>query len=159
MGQRQAALERMLLDSGHVPRAGILPRPSASCRDRGDAKTWAEIGRVYRQLGGILDLCPLQPGPWDLELAGVAVELDEEQHFNRYRALTLESTLYARSRFPVNVYRGYCHSYEGECLRKAANRGYWASPSTIAQFGPAGILRNLDPPGAPRWKHARSTTS
>ncbi|MBI4322365.1 MAG: hypothetical protein HY675_28060 [Chloroflexi bacterium] len=52
----------------------------------------------------------------------------------------------------MGEYLSFCRSFEGECLSKASNRGYWANPSTIAQFGPAGALRDLNPPGSPRWK-------
>jgi hypothetical protein len=142
----------MLAGAGYAACPGSLPRPSARCRTAGGGALWGEIEQVYRQLGGVLALCPVQPGAWDVELAGIAVELDEEQHFNRYRALTLGSPLYEGTRLPVREYSLFCTSYEGECLRKASNRGYWASLSTIAQFGQAGALRDLNPPGAPRWK-------
>jgi len=152
MGQRQTTLTQMLAEAGYAIRPGSLPRPSAACRTAGDSVLWGEIERVYRRLGGVLALCPIQPGAWDVELAGVAVELDEEQHFNRYRAMTLGSTLYEGSRLPTREYCSFCTAYEGECLRKASNRRYWSSPSTIAQFGPAGARGDLNPPGAPRWK-------
>jgi hypothetical protein len=112
----------------------------------------AEIEWVYRRLGGVQQRCPFRPGAWDLELPAVAVELDEEQHFNRYRAMTLESKLYLGGRFPVGEYLSHCGSHESECLRKASNRGYWANQSTIAHFGPAGPIGDLNSSGAPRWK-------
>jgi hypothetical protein len=35
---------------------------------------------------------PLRPGAWDLVFAdGLVVELDEELHFNRYRAQSLQN--------------------------------------------------------------------
>lgn len=152
MGRQQAALEQLLADARYAVRPGSLPRPSARCRIPGDGALWREIERVYRQLGGVLALSPVRPGAWDVELAGVAVELDEEQHFNRYRAVTLGSALYDGGRLSVREYSEFCTTYEDECLRKASSRAYWAGPSTIAQFGQAGALRDLNPPGSPRWK-------
>lgn len=152
MGKRQETLQQILTDAGYAVGRSALARPSVACRRRATDPTWAGIERVYRRLDGLLSLCPAQPGPWDAELPTVAVELDEEQHFNRYRAMTLESPLYQGSLFPVDDYLSFCRSYEDECLRKASNRGYWATPSTIAQFGPAGAPGDLNPPGAPRWK-------
>jgi hypothetical protein len=153
MGQRQSTLVGLLESAGYPAGSGVLARPSTRSRGAGDQATWAELLRVYKQLDGVLGACPLQAGPWDLEVGGVAVELDEEQHFNRYRLITLDSFVYAaQARFPIDEYRSHCMLYERECIHKASNRGYWTSPSTITQFGPAGPLRDLNPPGAPRWK-------
>jgi hypothetical protein len=38
---------------------------------------------------------PLRLSAWDLEFDGIAVELDEHLHFNRYRGLTLKSPRYS----------------------------------------------------------------
>ncbi|HGF4015342.1 TPA: hypothetical protein ACF6X2_003511 [Burkholderia cenocepacia] len=105
---------------------------------------------MYRELGGVLAECPLRVGHWDIEVGDVAIELDEEQHFNRYRALTLESTCYGEMpAFPLANYRLYCERYESKC---PAFGKFWSSPSTIDQFGPASRLGDLKAPGAPRWK-------
>jgi hypothetical protein len=152
MRRRQVTLRRMLADAGCVHGQRPFLRPSSGCRGAGPPGTWIEIERIYRALGGTSEACPLQPGSWDIELADVAVELDEEQHFNRYRALTLESRLYRDSPFLAGPYSSYCQRYESDCLRKASNRGYWLSPSSMAQFGPASSPGDLSPPGSPRWK-------
>ena len=96
MRSRQDALGHRLITVGYVVRRRGLPRPTEACRSRTPKRVWAEIEVVYRRLGGILARGPLNPGCWDLEIAGVAVELDEEQHFNRYRGTTIESTLSAQ---------------------------------------------------------------
>ena len=153
MGKRQKTLEQLFRDAGYPIGIRKLPRPSVRARGAGPKSMWAEVERVYKQLDGALAACPLQTGQWDMEIGDVAVELDEEQHFNRYRLITLESTLYsAQSSFPLGDYQSHCKLYERECLSKAANRGYWSSDSTIKQFGPASPLGDLRPPGAPRWK-------
>lgn len=133
-------------------RTSGLARQNQSCRPLASTTIWAEIDQVYRGLGGVLPACPISPGAWDLEVGGVAVELDEEQHFNRYRAATLESPLYRLAPEFVSKYRGYCQRREPECLRRASNRGYWSSDSTIRQFGPAAPPAILDDAGSPRWK-------
>jgi len=108
---------------------------------------------VYRLLGGILTECPLRVGAWDVEVGDVVIELDEEQHFNRYRSITLQSAIYSElSTFPLDEYLTYCERYEPKCLSKADNRNYWATSSTDNQFGLSSAPGDLDPPGSSRWK-------
>jgi hypothetical protein len=70
----------------------------------------AELHALYRRLGGLLATPTWRPGGWDLVFGGsLVVELDEELHFNRYRALTLNSSWAkgvgcANSIFPANKY-------------------------------------------------------
>ena len=89
----------------------------------------AEIVDVYRQLGG-LDPVPLQAGPWDMSFNGLVVEYDEEQHFNRYRAATLnqESTC----QLPWHAaYLGFSSTYEDDC-RKCVRREVLDKPADRA---------------------------
>jgi hypothetical protein len=51
------------------------------------AERW--VRALYAQLGGIQSESRLAPRGWDHPLDGFIVEPDEEQHFTRYRALTL----------------------------------------------------------------------
>ena len=53
-----------------------------------------EVKRNYIKLGGVQENIPLKFEKWDIILKDFAIELDEEQHFNRYRAVTLESYIY-----------------------------------------------------------------
>lgn len=153
MGAREETLGRMLAGAGYSVCTHGLDRPSSRSRDGGSESTRREVFRVYRQLGGVLDEAPYRPGRWDLELPGVAVELDEEQHFNRYRLVTLDSSNYqSLVGFPITEYRGYCTEHESECVRKASNRGYWSSESTVAQFGEGDPPGQFAAGGSPRWK-------
>src|SRR4029077_4214261 len=40
-----------------------------------------EVTRIYRMMGGIQDRPRVAPGPWDLQIDEIAIELDEENHF------------------------------------------------------------------------------
>lgn len=85
-----------------------------------------EVARTYRKLGGILDIPTLSFGNWDICLDGFIVELDEEQYFNRYRALTLNSYIYHIEKgFDVFDYGKYCYEHEIDCLKNhhGANTG------------------------------------
>jgi len=115
---------------------------------------WKEVERVYRELGGVLPTCPLRVGPWDIEVGDVALELDEEQHFNRYRAVTLGSSAYdVIPNFPLVSYRQFCKLHESDCSVKcAAGERYWVSTGATKQFGLGSFRGDLNPPGAPRWK-------
>jgi hypothetical protein len=88
-----------------------------------------EVARTYRMLGGILDVPPLSFGKWDICMDGLIVELDEEQQFNRYRAMTLASYIYHVVKgFDLVDYIKYCRIYEYDCLKKSTWGKYWTSP-------------------------------
>jgi hypothetical protein len=109
---------------------------------------------VYRKLGGILEIPPTNRNlQWDLEFDGAAVELDEYLHFNRFRAITLESSVYSLLPvFPVDLYRGFCQKYEAECLRAGAYGGKWTNKSCDSQFGIASPPKDMNGSGPSRWK-------
>lgn len=95
--------------------------------------------RLYRELGGVLASPRFAPGGWDLATAdGLMVELDEQFHFTRYRALTLASPAVAALPWG-EVYGDYCARFEAAAVRGGGGR--WTSPSTERMFGPS------DPPG------------
>ncbi|HVX34092.1 MAG TPA: hypothetical protein VHA80_13215 [Solirubrobacterales bacterium] len=108
------------------------------------------LGDLYRALGGIEDQPVFRPGAWDLSFAdGLVIELDEELHFNRYRALTLDSPW--SSGLPwTDVYRALCRDREADCLQAGRWGRRWTSSSTARMFkgGDPGDLTL----GAPRWK-------
>jgi len=95
---------------------------------------------------------PLRPGAWDLAFeGGLVVELDEELHFNRYRARTL--------RFPWTLdlpwretYLRHCRDREPECLAAGRWGKRWTNPSCESMFGPPDTAGMLDGAGSPRWK-------
>lgn len=112
-----------------------------------------DLQKVYSELGGRLNELPLRTGKWDFEVDGIAIEFDEQLHFNRYRATTLQSSIYLRlPGFPLAEYQRLCSDRESHCLKAGSYRGKWTKPSCEKQFGPGGSAGSLCTEGAPRWK-------
>jgi hypothetical protein len=112
-----------------------------------------EARQVYETLGGILPAAPFIPAShrkWDIFLNGYAVELDEDAHFNRYRKITLASSMYYQlPRYLHETYADYCDTHEGACRRHG---GFWASGGSVVQFGQPAPEGNFRGNGSPRWK-------
>lgn len=141
--KRQATLGKALggLDSSHR---------KLTNRDLQASAYYDEILSVYRRLGGILPVVPCNLKKGDIVLPDIIVELDEEQHFNRYRLVTLESPLYNKlGKFPLDQYRLFCREHEKACR---SDGKFWTSDPCEIQFGKAGERGVLDGQGAPRWK-------
>jgi hypothetical protein len=148
MREMEKALGRLL---GVAAAPKRLRVPQRSDLQRSDLAPM--VFQMYRELGGILPETPLQLRRWDLEFDGVAVELDEYLHFNRYRAITLRSALYERlPAFPVAQYSQYCVERESACLSAGGYGGKWSNPSCVKQFGAAQLPKDLTGNGAPRWR-------
>ena len=146
--KRQNALALALQQLGfapgrnpQVPRFPGLLEPTAS---------W--VLETYKQLGGVLDMPTLKPLGWDIPTtSGLIVELDEEQHFNRYRATTLNMRWAADLPWRDD-YLAYCAEYESVALKSHSGGGFWTTDGAVAQFGPADPTRALEQTGSPRWK-------
>lgn len=111
---------------------------------------FSEIMRVYRQLGGILFNAPTRVGKYDIDTPNFMIELDEENHFNRYRLCTLESSIYTDNcNLDVENYRLFCSSYEGYC-RTDGNCAMTASSEK--QFGISSIDGDFLRISRTRWK-------
>ena len=150
-GKRQQTLQWLLEEAGGTVTHRNIPYPNYECLAK--SGYYDVAAKVYRELGGILDKVPLNLRPWDMEIDGIAVELDEELHFNRYRAKTLECPLYYDlAKFPLRGYRQYCLDYEQKCLSAGGYGGKWTNVSCERQFGEAGVPGDLSGEGAPRWK-------
>lgn len=112
-----------------------------------------EMKRVYQNLGGVLEIPPSRFGAWDIITSDCLIELDEEQHFNRYRAQTLKSSIYDENvSFSIENYERYCTLFEDNCIKKATFGKYWTSPSTEKQFGVSGAKGDFSQNGSTRWK-------
>ena len=109
-----------------------------------------EVKEVYKSLGGILETPPVNTGTWDIDLESLIIELDEENHFNRYRLITLDAPTYMISNnFNVEHYRKYCRSYEKKC---PTTQKRWTNPSAEKQFGESGAEGDFSGNGPARWK-------
>ncbi|ORA38317.1 DUF7255 family protein [Mycobacterium aquaticum] len=149
MRARQDALVHILGEAGYKPAATRSMRPHLKSLRPQDQQ---EILRLYRALGGTLDEPRLRPGPWDCVLeGGLIVELDESEHFNRYRRKTLEQAWAQRLPW-CETYLRYCGQYESACSAERGWGSYWTSIATERLFGPAGPARLLEGAGSPRWK-------
>jgi hypothetical protein len=151
MGEKQDRLSR------HFQNLGITLRPkSVKLPTSVDAQTSlyaSDILETYRALGGVQPQFSVRVGGWDVEIEGFGVELDEQLHFNSYRAITLESPLHEKlPLFPLGTYRVFCDTHRGDCLKAGSYGGKWSNPSCEKQFGPAAPPGNLSGNGAPRWK-------
>ncbi|MDP9435243.1 MAG: hypothetical protein M3P93_08665 [Actinomycetota bacterium] len=148
-GKRAQALAALLTEAGL---AVIDTRPPPPRLETLPSELRADVLDLYRSLGGRPDR-PLQPGAWDLALAGGdVVELDEELHFNRYRARTLERS-WSQGRPWHDAYLVMCQSYERECASAGSWGMRWTNSSCEAMFGRAGPAGDLGASGgAPRWK-------
>lgn len=152
MGRDVDGFAAQLAGIGHTVRAkGISTTPPRL--EQLDHRVAAEVLDLYRRFGGRHEVPNLRPGSWDLEVGGVLVEVDEELHFNRYRAATLACTGYERlPRFPLMEYRRFCEVHERDCLRPGSAQGRWMNDSTEAHFGPSDPRGVLGPAGSSRWK-------
>lgn len=143
-GRRAEVLAELLEHVGYRrrtnprrPRLPDLERAKADC-----------LVAIYRRLGGQVAEPVLTTGPWDLSFDGLLVELDEELHFNRYRAATLRV-----ARRPwTDLYVGYCLDGGPRCRRAGLFGRRWTTPSAEPHFGPPDIPGVLDGAGSPRWK-------
>ena len=148
--QRQGRLAGLLADLG---RREASARPPAPRLDTMPPEAAERVRDLYRALGGDAEeFVVFRPGVWDIVLAdGLIVELDEEQHFNRYRTVTL-APAWADPLPWTAAYRAFSTAHEAAALRKARRGGYWASPSTERMFGPADDPGVFAASGSPRWK-------
>lgn len=130
---------------------GAFRKPSFA--DFSNSEFHNEIKNIYNKLNGQLNTYPVAFRGFDIELPLCIVELDEAQHFNRYRSITLDSSIYKASKsFSTTEYKDYCNQFENECLKKGDNRKYWKTPSTEKQFGKSAADGILTGGGSSRWR-------
>jgi hypothetical protein len=126
-------------------------RPAPRIEDL-DSSLASRVLALYKTLGGQLAFPSLRPGPWDLSMDGLLIELDEELHFNRYRAMAL-AEVWADPLPWAEAYRDMSRAREPECHRAGQWGQRWTSSGSERLFGrgaPPGDL--AAPGGAPRWK-------
>lgn len=152
MPSRQQKLSEILLP---VFGMGGIPKPSRENFE--ESGYHDEIMRIYEKvLGGEQDNYPTGFKGFDIQLSEAIVELDEEQHFNRYRKRTLESTFYPQNH-SNEQFKKFCEMNEGVCLDRAAFGKYWRTHPSDLQFGessPDGVFLGGHEVrlGSSRWK-------
>lgn len=128
-----------------VPRVADLP-----------TETTALIRGIYDLLGGAPDQFDrIRPGGYDVAFetpAGpLVVELDEEQHFNRYRTLTLAATETLGLPWGA-AYLDYSARHETRLLPGWGTGKRWTNPSAARFFGEPSPPGDFTGHGAPRWR-------
>jgi hypothetical protein len=109
------------------------------------------VTALYEALGGRLEPTALRPGAWDLSFGDLVLELDEELHFNRYRALALAGT-WAKDLPWRAAYARTCVTHEPRCVKAGGWGRRWTSPSSAKHFGAGDPPGMFDDEGSPRWK-------
>ncbi len=151
MGERQNTLGELLSTVTDICPVSELSKPKS--KDVLNSSLYKEIHRIYCGLDGCLETVPARLGAWDFNVSGIAVELDESLHFNRYRGFTLDSKLYCKlGGFPLENYRDFCKIHEKDCVKAGSYGGKWTNPSCERQFGKSSLSPDLSAGGAPRWK-------
>lgn len=111
---------------------------------------YSEVESVYKELGGILGEPPLTFGSWDISTPEFILELDEENHFNRYRLQTLNSNIYQMiNGFRLDEYMRFCTLYESGCRKHG---GFWKNNSSEKLFVKSDDNGCLDGAGSSRWR-------
>ncbi len=107
----------------------------------------------YKALGGLADPASLHSTSFDLQTSRFTLQLDEALHFNRYRFITLKSSIYDNlPGIDVDKYRMYCRKYEKECLKSGSSKPFWTNKLAEQHFGDPEDFGDLSGNGAPGWK-------
>ena len=111
---------------------------------------YSEVKSMYKELGGTQEDPPLTFGPWYISTPEFIIELDEENHFNRYRLQTLNSNIYQMiNGFRLDEYMRFCTLYESGCRKHG---GFWKNNSSEKLFVKSDDNGCLDGAGSSRWR-------
>jgi hypothetical protein len=150
LGKKEEALRQLLGGQADV-QAQRIARPSRE--DILASRYLHLVVDMYRRLGGVLEDFQLNLRSWDMNIGNVAVELDEQLHFNRFRLETLKSEVYAElPQFPLGAYQGFCARHEQACIRAGKHGGKWTSVSSENQFGLSPSRGDFFGAGPARWR-------
>lgn len=107
----------------------------------------------YKSLGGKADFPEIKYHVPFMEFGRFSVLLDEDIHFNKYRAKTLRSPFYeSLSSFPLMKYKSYSRKYETECLKAGTSNPAWTNQEAERHFGPSQSSGDLGLSGSSGWK-------
>ena len=148
MGARQENLINLLKVTSDKVDCEVISKPTLEDYKR--SIYYNELLSIYKALNGGQPEIPFNIGKYDCIINGTIVELDEENHFNRYRAITLQATIYKKKNVLNNEsYLGYCKLFETKCQ---ARGGYWQNDSSDRQFNNSDIAGSFQSKGSSRWK-------
>lgn len=109
----------------------------------------SEVLRIHALLGGLSESPVLRPGSWDLQTEdGIVIELDEEFHFTRYRAATLQRPMLQELPWAA-THLEHCVDQERAAM---AGGGRWTSPPSEKMFGPSDPVGVFGEHGSARGK-------
>jgi len=112
-----------------------------------------EVLDIYRVLGGKNARPSINFRRSVLRFEEGQLYLCHQLHFNRYRALTLQSDFYADFEgFNVGNYRMYCRQFEGECQKSGLVGAQWRHNFADKQFGRASPPGDFSGNGSSAWK-------
>lgn len=133
----------------HTPSS--LPRlkmPSLKSSD-----FYAEVKRVYQELGGQKADVPFHLNDFSYELHKQALVVDDATHFNQYRSKTLQSSLYdLLEGVDVSSYQRFCRQYQKDCLAAASHSELWTDKISERHFGESNESGDLGLNGSAAWK-------
>lgn len=145
MAKKENYLEKIC-----IAHYGVGIHPKMELHQLFESEYYDEVFRVYKELGGLLPEIPIRVGRYDIDTKDFIIELDEENHFNRYRLATLDSVIYQKNKnFDVFEYKTFCEKYEGKCCVYGK---YWENSSTQKQFGMSHIDGDFGSNAPSRWK-------
>jgi hypothetical protein len=108
---------------------------------------------VYQMLGGKGDWTHLEPILPQIDSGSGFMILDEANHFNRYRLVTLRSDLYDQHcAFKKSDYQRFCRTFERECIKAATHENAWTTGVAEKHFGKAAEPGDFFGNGSPEWK-------
>jgi len=142
MGLKETKLSKIIESAYQLKKADRL-----SYGDFYSSSYFEEITNTYNSLGGASGMFPTRYR-YDIQSKDFIVELDEENHFNRYRKATLSNSSYQNLRtFSLKDYISYCDLYENKCRRDGK---FGDNPSAKGHFSSKAL--NIVDIGFSRWK-------
>ena len=113
-----------------------------------------QVEEVYKNLGGTGNCQEIGFSlPEGIETEKVRLSLDGSLHFNRYRAITLQSPVYeVHGASWRDSFRRNCRSQERECLKDGVREGIWTSREAELHFGRASESGDFSGAGAAGWR-------
>ncbi len=149
-GIREENLHKILL-SKYLPSAELNRNFSTSeLKGLFTEKTLLE---TYASLGGKEAFPEITFQVSFMEFGRFCVLLDEQIHFNRYRAKTLRSSFYENLKsFPLMKYKSYSRKYETECIKSGTSNPAWTNREAEFHFGASQSNGDLGLKGSAGWK-------